>query len=196
MSRTAAKISHLHFVFTCTYGILFFGTPHNGSNKAHLLSSLQKIASLTVPKKILESDASLIRALEEDSEVLQNITDQFTPLMQRFHIFFFWEQERTDLKYTKDYIVEETSAAPILDDTERSGIAADHRNMVKFQAKDSPGFRTVMAALRRYAQDAPGVIDGRIIDAKAYLSSIGWQKAKELAPGVQGVDPRPVIEPE
>ena len=91
-----------------------------------------------------------------------------------------------DLKYTKDYIVEETSAAPILDDTERSGIAADHRNMVKFENKNSPGFRTVVAALKRYAQDAPAVIQARLIEANTMLSSLGWQKATELARGIPG----------
>jgi hypothetical protein len=57
-------------------GILYFGTPHNGSSKTHSLGSLKKLASLTVPKKILGTNSSLLRALEEGSEVLQNITDQ------------------------------------------------------------------------------------------------------------------------
>lgn len=183
MSRTAAKIAHLHSIYTCTYGIIFFGTPHSGSRKAHLLASVQKIASLSIPKKVLETDSSLLRALEEDSEVLQNITDQFAPLMPRFHIFFFWEQERTDLKYTKDYIVDETSAAPILDNTERSGIAADHRNMCKFEGKDSPGFKTVIAALKRYSLGAPRMIVSRNIQADTMLKAQGWQEATELVGG-------------
>ena len=183
MSRTAAKIAHLHSIYTCTYGILFFGTPHSGSRKAQLTASLQKLASLTTLKKFLETDSSLLRALEEDSEILQNITDQFAPLMTRFHIFFFWEQERTDLKYTKDYIVDETSAAPILDNTERSGIGADHRNMCKFETKDSAGFRTVVAALKRYSQDAPKVVSTRNIRAGEMLSAQGWHEAKELVRG-------------
>ena len=194
MSRTAAKIAHLHSIYTCTYGILFFGTPHSGSNKAYLLSSLQKLTSLTVPKKILDSNSSLAQALEEDSEVLQNITDQFTPLMQRFHIYFFWEQERTDLKYTKDYIVEEKSAAPLFDDTERSGIAADHRNMVKFEGRDSPGFRTLMAALKRYAQDAPDTIRMRIFETNSMLKTQDWRKATELVHGIPGRDAIPAID--
>ncbi|KAL6717647.1 hypothetical protein ACLMJK_005562 [Lecanora helva] len=194
ISRTASKISHLHSMYTCTYGILFFGTPHLGSNKAHLLSNLQKMTSMTIPKKLLECDSDLVRALEEDSEVLQNITDQFAPLMSRFHIYFFWEQERTDLKYTKDYIVNEPSAAPILDDTERSGIAADHRNMVKFEGKDSPGFRTVVAAIRRYAQEAPKVITIRIADSNAILKSLEWQKASELVGNIQRQNQSQAIE--
>lgn len=183
MSRTAAKIAHLHSIYTCTYGIMFFGTPHSGSRKAHLLASVQKIASLSIPKKVLETDSSLLRALEEDSEVLQNITDQFAPLMPRFHVFFFWEQERTDLKYTKDYIVDESSAAPILDNTERSGIAADHRHMCKFEGKDSPGFKTVVAALKRYSQDAPKTVVSRNAQAEAMMRAHGWQEASELVGG-------------
>lgn len=179
-SQTASKVAHLHSIYTCTYGILFFGTPHNGSSKANLFSNLQKVVSLTVPKKALETDSSLLKALEEDSEVLQNITDQFAPLLHRFRIFFFWEQERTDLKYTKDYVVDQSSAAPILDDTERSGIAADHRGICRFERRNSPGFRTVAAALKRYCKDAPDVIRARQKTASETLSTRRWNEASEL----------------
>ncbi len=142
---------------------------------------------------MLDTDSSLLRALEEDSEVLQNITDQFAPLMNRFRIFFFWEQERTDLKYTKDYIVDEASAAPILDNTERSGIAADHRSMCKFEGKDSPGFRTVVAALKRYSLDAPRTILSRNVQAETMLKAQGWQEASELVGGnLEWTQQRPV----
>ncbi|KAL8874178.1 MAG: hypothetical protein Q9174_000444 [Haloplaca sp. 1 TL-2023] len=168
-SRTTAKIAHYHSIFTCTYSIVFFGTPHHGSSKASTLSSLQRLVSLAVPRKILQTESGLIRGLEEDCETLQEIADQFAPLMKHFRIFFFWEQERTDLKHTKDYIVTEASAAPMLDDTERSGIAADHRGMCRFDAKDAPGFRTVVAALRRYAHDAPRVVETRVTRTEAAL---------------------------
>jgi hypothetical protein len=109
----------------------------------------------------VDFESGLLNALQEESEALQNITDQFTPLMANFRIFFFWEQEKTDLKYTKDYIVDETSAAPILDNTERCGIASDHSGICKFGSTTSQGFRTTVAALRRYTQDAPQVINSR-----------------------------------
>ena len=138
-----------------------------------------------------------MRALEQDSEVLQNITDHFTPLMSQYHIFFFWEQERTDLKYTKDYIVEETSAAPLLDDTERSGIAADHRNMCRFESKSSPGFITVVEALRRYGRDAPKVIQGRSKRAKEMLKNQDWHRATELVLGsLEPMPAHPAAKPE
>lgn len=184
-SRTAPNIVHLHSIYTSTFALLFFGTPHHGSSKARLLSSLEKLASLSLPKKILQTDSALVRALEADSEVLQNITDQFTPLMHRFRIFFFWEQNRTDLKYTKDYIVDEPSAAPILDSTERSGIAADHRGMCKFEKSSDQGFRTVVAALRRYSGQAAEVIRTRTDKAMGEIVAKRWAEATELLNGVQ-----------
>lgn len=179
-SRDASNITHLHTIYACTYGIIFFGTPHTGSRKAHLFASLEKLVATTIPKKALETDKALLRALEQDSEVLQEITDNFAPLMRRFHMYFFWEQERTDLKYTRDYIVEETSAAPILDNTERSGIAAGHREMCKFGTKDAAGFRTVVAALKRYESEAPTVIEARVVKTRDALRAGSRDEASEL----------------
>ena len=173
-------IAHLHAIYTCTYGILFFGTPHNGSSQARLFSNLQRMVSLTMPKKVLQTDSNLLKALQEDSETLRDITDQFAPIMHRFRVYYFWEQERTDLKYTMDYVVDEPSAAPILDNTERSGIRADHRNMCRFDGKDSPGFRTVMAALKRYCQEAPGVVSVRLRKASFEIGTQRRSEAEEL----------------
>ncbi|RLL95648.1 hypothetical protein CFD26_101358 [Aspergillus turcosus] len=160
-SRKGPRSAHIQSIYTSTYGILFFGTPHHGSSKARLLGNLQRIAQLAIPKKAADFETGLVNALEEQSEILQNITDQFTPLMNEFRIYFFWEEEKTDLKYTKDLIVEEASAAPILDNTERCGIAADHRGMCKFNSPSLQGFRTAIAAIRCYSREAPEAIRTR-----------------------------------
>jgi hypothetical protein len=184
-SRHASKITHLHWIYTCTFAILFFGTPHHGSSKARLLGSLQKLASLAIPKVAVQIESGLVNALEEESETLQNITDQFAPLMANFRIFFFWEQEKTDLKYAKEYIVDETSAAPILDNTERCGIAADHRGMCRFEKSTAQGFRTAVAALRRYGQEAPQVISSRWIKTADMLNESRRHEAMEILRGIQ-----------
>lgn len=57
-----------------------------------------------MPKKILDTNDQLLNALRAGSETLQNITDQFAPLMKNLRVFFFWEQEKTDLGYTRDYV--------------------------------------------------------------------------------------------
>ncbi|KAK9852216.1 hypothetical protein MYU51_008581 [Penicillium brevicompactum] len=173
-AESRRQLAHIHSIYTCTFSIIFFGTPHNGSSKANLLGSLQKLASISVPKSAIEFESGLVNALEKESETLQNITDQFAPLMPRFRLFFFWEQDKTNLKYKKDYIVEETSAAPILDNTERCGIAADHQRMCKFHSPADQGFRTVVAALRRYAREAPNVIQRR------YQTSADVQRGEKM----------------
>ncbi len=104
-SRTSAHIEHLHSIYVSTYAVLFLGTPHNGSDKAKLAGIGQRMLSALVPKKVWDTDSQLLNALQEGSETLQAITDQFAPLMKQFRIFFFWEQERTDLGYTKGYVI-------------------------------------------------------------------------------------------
>ncbi|OJD12586.1 hypothetical protein AJ78_06847 [Emergomyces pasteurianus Ep9510] len=69
-------------------------------SKARLLGSLQKIVRLAIPSAVANFENSLVDALKEQFETLQNINDQFAPLMAEFRIYFFWEQEKTDLKYT------------------------------------------------------------------------------------------------
>jgi hypothetical protein len=103
-SRTSKMVAHLHSIYASTYGILFLGTPHNGSNKAHLASIGRKLLDTVVPSKVWDTDGQLVDALKEGSETLQNITDQFAPLMKRFHICFFWEQEKTNLGTSWGYV--------------------------------------------------------------------------------------------
>lgn len=181
-SRTAPKISFLHSLYTCTYGILFFGTPHQGSSKANLGYVVEKIASITIPRGILTTESGLIKALRESSETLQDINDQFCPLMSRFRIFFFWEQERTEVKVLNltDYIVTEASAAPILDNTERCGIAANHSEMCKFESTSCQGFRDVAAALRRYCRNAPGLIMSRVVRENEVILQRRREEAVEI----------------
>lgn len=86
-----------------------------------------------------------------------------------------------NLKYTRSLIVEESSAAPMmLGDVERAGIGADHRDMVRFTNEREAGFRIVVAALRRYTEDAPKVIAERHRLAEKEIEDIMMAKAKEM----------------
>lgn len=87
---------------------------------------------------------------------------------------------RTDIKYTMDYIVDRESAAPILDRTDRCSIAADHRGICKFQNIDSPGFKIVIVALKRYYIAAPTRIKERLIESAISLSEKRRYEAMEL----------------
>ena len=67
-------------------------------------SFARKLVDSFTPNKVVDTSPQLIDAIAKGSEVLQEITDNFTPLMKRFCIFFFWEQHKTDLLATYDYV--------------------------------------------------------------------------------------------
>lgn len=173
-TQTSKKVDHLYSIFISTYGILFMGTPHNGMEPA----AWQALAHGTRVKKMFSS--GLPNMWAKDSETLQNITDQFAPLMKQFYIYLFWEGIETDLGFTKGYLVREDSAAPIWNNTERSRIHATHSQMCKFADKESADFKTVVAALCRYARDAQAVVGPRWINARRLFATQRSIEASEL----------------
>jgi hypothetical protein len=171
-SRKSATVVHLNSIFVSTFGILFFGTPHNCPDMASWVQ-------LEVAE---DSQLQINRKKEEGftQETLATVTDQFAPLMKQFHIFFFWEELPTNLGHWCGYIVEESSAAPLMDNTERSGIDATHSGMTKFSTSTSSSYRTVVAALKRYCSESPRVISRRWEVAQTALAQLRSNEASEL----------------
>lgn len=102
--RTSHKIQHLHSIFVSTYAIVFLGTPHLGSGVANLFKYVERLVHTIAPSLLVDTTPQLLNALKEGSEILQEITDGFVPLMQTFRIYFFWEQVKTKLGVTYDYV--------------------------------------------------------------------------------------------
>ncbi|KAL2815023.1 hypothetical protein BJX63DRAFT_431122 [Aspergillus granulosus] len=179
-SVTNEKVEHLRSIYVSTYGILFLGTPHNGSEVAKWGLLLQNICSAVLPKKFMESSPQLVKALKTNNETLQNINSLFTDMIPRFHIYFFHETLSTDVKGTRELIVDETSAAPYADGVERMGIEADHSHMCKFDDENAPGYEAVAEALLRYSRDAPATIQERWREEEKTRMIIRTQKAREI----------------
>ncbi|KAI0397351.1 hypothetical protein F5Y17DRAFT_393789 [Xylariaceae sp. FL0594] len=179
-SRTSRHMSHLRSIYTSTYGILFSGTPHQGSRKVRFPRFAQRAIKMFVPSKLVDTQSQLLDALREGSEVLQEVSDNFVPLMKDLRIFFFWEQEKTDWGYKLDYVVTESSAAPILDNTDRAGLRADHRDICRFASRNAPGYRMVASCLLRYTRDAPQTISRRWELEKGRIHSLRQQEMKVL----------------
>ncbi|RYP87831.1 hypothetical protein DL769_000423 [Monosporascus sp. CRB-8-3] len=158
-SRRDARVEHLRSIFRSTVGILFMSTPHNGITKQSL--ALGEFNQYGGPSQFLLS-------LLEGSEALQEITDQFAPLMKTFFIYNFWEQIATSFGKSRAFIVDRTSAAPSWSDVDQCGINSTHSGMVKYTSESSPGFRIVLATLDRYIRAADSTIKKR------------WQKDAEL----------------
>ena len=177
-TRTSKNVAHLHSIFVSTYGILFFGTPHHGADTKFWLKS--KTEAQIVVRGSSLGESQLLSVIQRDSEPLQAVNEQFSSLMKQFRIFFFWEELPSQSGDNIGYFVEEQSAAPMVDDTERAGLNADHQSMVRFPTAQSSNYRTVVEALLRYCRHAPLTIHGRWEEAELSLSRMRSQEASEL----------------
>ena len=177
------RTEHLRSIFVSTYGILFLGTPHKGADLAQWGSRLEDICKAVMPSKVIDSNDTLVKALKTENETLQNIDRQFMQIIARFHVFFFHEGKPTDLKGAMKFIVDETSAAPTVQDVERAVIQADHSHMCKFEDEDAPGFDLVADALQRYAGDAPALTAPRWDSEKAGRFAKKKAEIEEIIPG-------------
>lgn len=97
-------------------------------------------------------------------------------------MFFFHEGKPTNIKGVLRYVVEEDSAAPTIQDVERTSIPQDHSHMCKFEDDRCPGFTLVSGALQRYAAQAPGRIRSR------WQSELGEREMRKRA-DIQELDP-------
>ena len=158
--------AHLRSIYLSTYGILFMGTPHNGSDLAKWGTMLQSIASATLPKKFFTSSPHLVEALKTNNETLQNINRQFNEILPRLRIFYFYEAKPMDMGATRQFVVDEDSAAPNFPGVERMGIERDHSTMCKFKDAKDTGFAEVVEALGRYSADAPRTTAVRWLEEK------------------------------
>ena len=88
-------------IFVSTYGIIFLGTPHTGSDLAGWGRILQAMSDAVVPRRFFETEPILLKTLKKDNETLQAINSHFLDIYQRFRIFMVHENHTTDIKGTR-----------------------------------------------------------------------------------------------
>ena len=66
-------------IFLSTYGVVFLGTPHRGSPQA----GLGILAANICRAMLRDVNTSILRSLEQDSEVLERIREAFERMMTR-----------------------------------------------------------------------------------------------------------------
>ncbi|KAK3192019.1 hypothetical protein K4F52_002064 [Lecanicillium sp. MT-2017a] len=158
--RTAHH-EHYRSIYVSTYGLMFLGTPHTGSDAATWGLVLQGMSDVIVPKKFFESESILLKTLKKDNEMLANINNHFLDIYQRFRIHMVHENHKTDIKGTKIIVVDANSASPQLPGVTYYGVEATHSQMCKFDNANAPGFRALTTDMRQWILDAPALIAGR-----------------------------------
>ncbi|KAK3167331.1 hypothetical protein OEA41_010458 [Lepraria neglecta] len=175
---------YLRSIFVSTYGIIFLGTPHKGMDTMRWRSRLEAVCQVAIPNDVVDHSSYLVDALKSNNQTLQNIDRQFIQLSSHFHLYFFHEGKPTDIGNKKEYIVDEGSASPNIQDVERAVIQQDHLHMCKFESNNTPGFELLAEGIQRYASRAPGTISLRWGLEKADRLAKRRAQAEELYPDI------------
>ncbi|KAK4139467.1 uncharacterized protein C8A04DRAFT_33066 [Dichotomopilus funicola] len=162
-TRTAPKVTHLWDRYVSTFAIVFLS-----KSARHQVGALFRIAGD-------KADLQMPRLVDSD----------FAPLVNQFHLFFFWEELPTRLGPRSALLVDHKSAAPKLDNTETAGIHATHADMCKFASKSTSDYRTVLAALAMYCEKAPSIIARRWRRAEVALKQLRMGEAEEMGGGFE-----------
>ncbi|KAI1820100.1 hypothetical protein F4861DRAFT_89113 [Xylaria intraflava] len=173
-------------IYASTYGIVFLGTPHTGSDIATWGTVLQAMSDAVVPRSFFQSESVLLKTLKRDNETLQNINVHFLDIYQRFKILMAHENHKTDLKGTKMLVVDANSAGPQLPGVTYYAVEATHSGMCKFDSKNAPGYRTISTAIREWVSDAPDVIATRWrIEEEDKLARAKQEIEERMKPWIQ-----------
>ncbi|KAK4161623.1 protein SERAC1 [Cladorrhinum sp. PSN259] len=134
------KINQLwHDIGSATKGIVFFGTPHRGSDLATAFASVQKIASVgwTVSR--------FLQLLEAHSDDLREVSDEFRHVASKYALISFYEQHIHP--GVRDLIVDKHSSRMGIPHEQTMMIGGDHTGMCRF-AQEDPRFDTVWMAIQ------------------------------------------------
>ncbi|KAF5566225.1 ankyrin repeat [Fusarium phyllophilum] len=133
-----------------TFGIMFLGTPHRGSDVAFWGSLLAKLADVVTLGSIR---TQVLEDLKRKSDMLGAICSQFVERSESLHrIFSVYERQRT--KGVSGLVVEEDSAVIGLPNEVPISIEADHRSMCKFSDMKSEKYQMISDCIMEMVEDA------------------------------------------
>ncbi|KAH1350109.1 hypothetical protein KXV65_003444 [Aspergillus fumigatus] len=139
--------SHLKDIFNCTKGIVFMGTPHEGSWMSDWAG---------IPARILgfvkSTNLSLLQILRTDDLLLKAIQDDFLLMIRGledsgriFKVACFFEEQPL---FNNLKVVSKESAT--FGGRHPTSIPANHRDMVKFACDKDVGFERLLGELARW----------------------------------------------
>jgi hypothetical protein len=125
-------------------------------------------------------EPSLVRALKEHSETLQNINLNFSHIQDRFDLFYAYETIKTDFGDRMELVVDQESAAPTMPGAVRIGIDSNHSKMSKFGSETSPGYKNISSHIKRCVNECPSTIQSRWVAEKEARKQRYSEQGREL----------------
>jgi hypothetical protein len=129
------------------------------------------------------ASSTLLKLLEQDSEVLAGMVDKFARLTKKsqIHVFCFWESQKSDVATvlqkalpfktpgfkSMEYIVDKHHAT--YDGVDNLRLASDHFKLNKYSGPKDENFRTVANEIKTAADKAMGIIKSRQSTARQAL---------------------------
>ncbi|KAI1172686.1 Alpha/Beta hydrolase protein [Nemania sp. FL0916] len=138
----------LKSIATDTKGIVFFGTPHRGSDAAQWGLLAKNIAGAVVPG--LRS--GLLKALQRNSDDLYKISEDFHRLSRKYAIVSFYEEYA--YRIWGKVIVDKSSAIMGLPHEQNMMLSGTHTSMCRFSKGDKQ-FDAVWRRIKRAGAGPP-----------------------------------------
>ncbi|EEU46384.1 uncharacterized protein NECHADRAFT_78939 [Fusarium vanettenii 77-13-4] len=151
---------HLQYqrsIFVSTYGIVFLGTPHT-EDASTWGQVLQAMSDAIAPKRLFGGEPMLLKTLKKDPEALTRIDNRFCNIYRNFEILMVHENQPSEIKGSKFFVVGAEVAHPPLPHTTSFGIEAAHLSMCKFDSLKAPGFIRIRTAIQKWVRDAPAQV--------------------------------------
>ncbi|KAH8693883.1 hypothetical protein BGW36DRAFT_463515 [Talaromyces proteolyticus] len=160
-----------------TLGIIFFGTPHRGSEKATYGKVLVNFAQLISHRP----PPRLMAALQTNSDILLRLTSDFRHQLPDYQIYSFYEQR--PMKGFSGLIVEKYSALLEVNHEEQIPVDADHSAMCKFETDSDDTFEKVYKRVKRIRNHQQ-----RIASEQSVTYNIHFEVPHLLSPVFTGRD--------
>ncbi|KAL9102394.1 MAG: hypothetical protein Q9163_002460 [Psora crenata] len=167
--------------------IVFLGTPHRGSERA----DWGKIASNLARLVLQDSNKKIVKALEVDSEVLDNIHEQFMDIVSKhcIKIHSFHEARGiSGMKGLDEKVVAEFSSKVGLPEFETvESIDANHTQMAKCNDRSDENYRAIVGVIKQFLKRGS-------LSADLLIRSVSQSQGNET-PGVQREGEAPCATP-
>ncbi|KAK0127802.1 hypothetical protein ONS96_007307 [Cadophora gregata f. sp. sojae] len=137
-------------IYSSVRGIIFFGTPHQGSSIANYATILARVPSILANKP----RPQLLEALRKESGELKSLTEKFKRLLDTnsFNVVSFYETRTLD--GWKALVVEKTSAlltppneTPTYE--EQIPVDATHREICRFSSREDETYVAAVRSIKR-----------------------------------------------